>query len=196
MSGGSNPEIPSISNQHKTAPQWPDSPVMVMEPDTLAFFRLYTAVGAGFTIGYLRFSKDHDPFANIAIPQDVAQEVVSRLNNEGVGGNLPDADVISAEPLSVHLLSSSTTKSSHSRTTPSFETAEPLQAGTNARKPGNIPTIIRDSLPLEFSYEDLVNFRRYFSIPAFVEMCLPLEREQIFEPLVDPSHNEGPLARG
>ncbi|GAA0159503.1 hypothetical protein LIER_38883 [Lithospermum erythrorhizon] len=171
MSGGSNQEISSTSNQQEAV------------------------VGAEFTIGNLKFSKDHDPFANIAIPQDVAREVASRLNDEDTGGNLLDADAISAEPLSIRHPSNSATNSSQAHTTPSSsQTAGPTQADTNDDKPGDIPTVIRDSLPVAFSDEDLVNFSQYFSIPSTVEMRIPLEGEQIFEPLVDPSHSDGPLA--
>ncbi|GAA0163731.1 hypothetical protein LIER_19526 [Lithospermum erythrorhizon] len=61
--------------------------------------------------------------------------MASRLNNEDVGGNPPDADVISAEPLSVHPPPSSTTESSQRCTTPYSQTVEPVQASTNASNP-------------------------------------------------------------
>ncbi|GAA0185990.1 hypothetical protein LIER_33278 [Lithospermum erythrorhizon] len=35
---------------------------------------------------------------------------------------------------------------------------------------------------------------QHFSIPSFVEMCLPLEGEQVFELLLDPSQSESALA--
>ncbi|GAA0142486.1 hypothetical protein LIER_03377 [Lithospermum erythrorhizon] len=92
-------------------------------------------MGAEFTIGDLKFSKDHDPFANIAIPQDVAREVASRLNDKDTGGKPLDADVISAEPLSICHPSNPATNSSHSHTTPSSsQTARPAQANTNTDK--------------------------------------------------------------
>ncbi|GAA0146016.1 hypothetical protein LIER_06065 [Lithospermum erythrorhizon] len=119
MFGDSNPEIPSTSNQQEAAPQRPDLLVIVIEPNTLAFFRLYTAVGAEFTIGDLKFSKDHDPFADIAIPKDLAGEVASRLNDEDTGGNPLDVDVIFAEPLLICHPSNPLTNASHARTTPS-----------------------------------------------------------------------------
>ncbi|GAA0146327.1 hypothetical protein LIER_06312 [Lithospermum erythrorhizon] len=71
-----------------------------------------------------------------------------------------------------------------------------MGAGQTADNPGDPPTIIQDSLPVAFSDEDLVNFRQYFSIPSSVEMRLPLEGEQVFEPLVDPSQSEGALSPG
>ncbi|GAA0148276.1 hypothetical protein LIER_07765 [Lithospermum erythrorhizon] len=105
MSGGSNPEIPSITNQQEAAPQRSDSPIMVMESYTLTFFRLYTV------------------------------EMASRLNDGDVGENPQDSDVISVEPLAVSPPSSSTTESSQARTTPSAsQTAEPVQADANAGK--------------------------------------------------------------
>ncbi|GAA0150747.1 hypothetical protein LIER_09615 [Lithospermum erythrorhizon] len=114
-----------------------------------------------------------------------------------MGGNPPNANIVSAEPLSVSPPSSSTTESSQARTTPSTsQTDEPVQAGTDDGKSGDIPTIIYNSLPVEFSDKNLVNFRHYFSIHSFVEMRLPLEGEQVADPLVDPSHSDGPLAHG
>ncbi|GAA0171693.1 hypothetical protein LIER_25667 [Lithospermum erythrorhizon] len=154
MSGGSNPKIPSTSNQQEAAPQRPDSPVM-----------------------------------------DVAREVANRLNDEDNGGNPLDADVISDVPLSIRHPSNSATNASQARTTPSsLQTAGPTQTDTNADNQGDILTVICDSLPVAFFDEDLVNFRQYFTIPSTVEMRIPVEGEQIFEPLVDPSNRDGPLA--
>ncbi|GAA0142343.1 hypothetical protein LIER_35563 [Lithospermum erythrorhizon] len=179
ISNGSNQEIPSISAQQEAAPTRPDSPIMLMEHDTLAFFRLYTAMGAEFTLENLKFSKDHDPFASIANPEDVAHEVESRFNDEDLGGNPQDSDVVSVKPLSVRPSSNSATDSSQAHTTPSSsQTAGPTQADTNADKPGDIPIVIRDSLLVAFSDEDLVKFRRYFSIPSSIKMLLLLEGEQ------------------
>ncbi|GAA0169865.1 hypothetical protein LIER_24248 [Lithospermum erythrorhizon] len=70
------------------------------------------------------------------------------------------------------------------------------QAVENVDKPGDPPTIIQDSLPVAFSYESLVNFRQYFSIPSFIEICLPLEGEKVLEPLVDPTQSDGASAPG
>ncbi|GAA0166412.1 hypothetical protein LIER_21568 [Lithospermum erythrorhizon] len=64
--------------------------------------RLYTPFRVEFTIGNLYFSQDDDPFANLAIPQDVALDLASRLNEDIMGGDPQDAEVISAEPVTVH----------------------------------------------------------------------------------------------
>ncbi|GAA0142314.1 hypothetical protein LIER_03244 [Lithospermum erythrorhizon] len=108
----------------------------------------------------------------------MAQEVANRLNDGNVGGNPQESDVISAKPLAVHLPSSYTTESSQARTTSSTpQTPEHVQVDANTGKSGDVPTTIRDSLLVEFSDVNLVNFRQYFSIPSFVEMRLPLERK-------------------
>ncbi|GAA0170252.1 hypothetical protein LIER_24553 [Lithospermum erythrorhizon] len=123
--------------------------------------------------------------------------MASRLNDEDIEGYPLDANTLSVEPLSIRHPSNSATNSSQARTTPSSsQTAGPTQADTNADKPGDIPTIIHNSLPVAFSDEDLVNFRQYFSITSTVEMGFPLEGEQMFEPLGDPSHSDGPSAPG
>ncbi|GAA0140736.1 hypothetical protein LIER_02032 [Lithospermum erythrorhizon] len=76
-----------------------------------------------------------------------------------MGGNPPNANAVSAKPLSVCPPFSSTTESSHARTTPSAsQTAEVVQAVTNAGKSSDIPTIIHDSLLVEFSNEDFHPF--------------------------------------
>ncbi|GAA0176479.1 hypothetical protein LIER_29461 [Lithospermum erythrorhizon] len=59
---------------------------------------------------------------------------------------------------------------------------------------GTVPTIIRKSLPVPFSKEDLRGFRRHFSILSFVQMRLLGEGDQVFEPRIDPSCSEGPHA--
>ncbi|GAA0146870.1 hypothetical protein LIER_06718 [Lithospermum erythrorhizon] len=167
-----------------------------MDPETLSLARLYTAVGKEFTdAGHLIFSRDHDLFANIAISQDVAQTVASRLNDSDVRENLRDLDVLYVEPLSVCPPSSSTTESPQVHPTPSVsQFASVAQADENTNKSGDPPTIIRDSLPVAFSKEDLINFKQYFSIPPFVEVRLPLEGEQVFESPIDPSQSESALA--
>ncbi|GAA0148838.1 hypothetical protein LIER_08172 [Lithospermum erythrorhizon] len=132
-----------------------------------------------------------------SLVMNVAQEVASRYKDEDLGGNPLNSGVISSKPLSVRPPSSSATESSQARSTPSVpQPVETAQGGTTTNKLGDIHTVIHDSLLVDFSKEDLDNFRRYFSIPSFVEMRFPLEGEQVFEPLVDPSHNEGPLAPG
>ncbi|GAA0185658.1 hypothetical protein LIER_32946 [Lithospermum erythrorhizon] len=138
--------------------------------------------------GYVRLFQSRKPFyiwsarSHPSGPDspamDVAQNVASWLKNKDVGGNPPDADFISAKPLSVRPPSSFTTGSSQAHTTSTSQIAEPVQAGANAGESSDIPSIIRDSLPVEFSDEDLANFRQYFSILSFVDMRFPLEGEQ------------------
>ncbi|GAA0145463.1 hypothetical protein LIER_42860 [Lithospermum erythrorhizon] len=151
MSSGLHQDIPpnssiesSTSAPQGSIPPRPDSPIMVMDPETLALARLYAAMGAEFTYdGHLIFSRDHDRFANIAIPQDVAQTVASRFNDKDLGGNPQDSGAIFVEPLSVRLPSSSTTKSPQVHPTHSAsQIAGFAQAAENADKPGDPPTII------------------------------------------------------
>ncbi|GAA0171686.1 hypothetical protein LIER_25662 [Lithospermum erythrorhizon] len=87
MSGGSTQETFTSAQQEPVTSR--PSHIMVMDPETLAFVRLYTAMGAEFTIGKLKFSKDHDLFANIAIPQDVANTVAGQLNDADIGARFP-----------------------------------------------------------------------------------------------------------
>ncbi|GAA0157783.1 hypothetical protein LIER_14973 [Lithospermum erythrorhizon] len=94
---------------------------------------------------------------NPAVPHDVAQTLASRFKDADMGGNLQDPDVLSVEPLSIRPPLSSTTVSPQVRPTPSA--SQPVRASQTADNPGDPPTIIRDSLPVAFSDEDLVNFR-------------------------------------
>ncbi|GAA0174043.1 hypothetical protein LIER_27515 [Lithospermum erythrorhizon] len=66
------------------------------------------------------------------------------------------------------------------------------QANVPAQDKGNIPTIIRDSLPVPFTEEHLRNFRGDFSIPSSVDMRLPGEGDQVYEPVLDPAATEAP----
>ncbi|GAA0170849.1 hypothetical protein LIER_25023 [Lithospermum erythrorhizon] len=61
---------------------------------------------------------------------------------------------------------------------------------------GIVPTIIRDSLLVPFSEEDLRGFKRHFSIPSYVKMRLHGDGDLVFEPRVDPSCSEDPHAPG
>ncbi|GAA0143587.1 hypothetical protein LIER_04239 [Lithospermum erythrorhizon] len=147
MSGGSEQGIPlnstltSTSGPHESIPQRPDSPITVMDLETLAFARLYTALGAEFTYGYLKFSQDQDPFANMAIPQDVAHTMAGRLNEEDVRENPQGSEVLSVEPLSVRPPSSSTTKLPLIHSTPSSsQTAGTAQVRTHVDKPDEVLT--------------------------------------------------------
>ncbi|GAA0171998.1 hypothetical protein LIER_41260 [Lithospermum erythrorhizon] len=78
----SSKDAPNTStSQPATNPvplQRSDPQVMVIEPETLAFFRLWTSVGAEITYGDLTFSQDHDPFGNIMIPQEVSQAILGQ----------------------------------------------------------------------------------------------------------------------
>ncbi|GAA0156435.1 hypothetical protein LIER_13937 [Lithospermum erythrorhizon] len=86
----------------------------------------------------MTFSRDQDPFPNIAIPQDVAHAVASRFNDAEIDENHRELDAISAEPLSVRP-PSSTTDSPHVRLNPpTSQSAGSSQAGVSADKPGDI----------------------------------------------------------
>ncbi|GAA0155107.1 hypothetical protein LIER_12916 [Lithospermum erythrorhizon] len=52
--------------------------VTVIDLEILASFRLWTSVGAEITYGDLIFSQDHDPFANIVIPQEINQAILGQ----------------------------------------------------------------------------------------------------------------------
>ncbi|GAA0183103.1 hypothetical protein LIER_30576 [Lithospermum erythrorhizon] len=105
----------------------------------------------------------------------VAHVVASGFNDAEIDENQQESDAISAKPVSVHPPSSSTADSPQVRLTPpTSQSTGSSQAGESADKPGDTPTIIRDSLPVSFSDENLTNFGRYLSIPSFVEMRLPL----------------------
>ncbi|GAA0165080.1 hypothetical protein LIER_39907 [Lithospermum erythrorhizon] len=62
-------------------PTRPDPVVMLIDPETLSFSRVWTAIGAEFTYGNLNFSQDHDPFANIVLPQDITQSAAGRVSD-------------------------------------------------------------------------------------------------------------------
>ncbi|GAA0148404.1 hypothetical protein LIER_07857 [Lithospermum erythrorhizon] len=65
-----------------------DPQVTVIDPETLAFFRLWTTVGAEITYGDLIFSPTQDPFSNIVLPQEVTQRVAGRIDSdEEIMGN-------------------------------------------------------------------------------------------------------------
>ncbi|GAA0176478.1 hypothetical protein LIER_29460 [Lithospermum erythrorhizon] len=67
-SSGIAPNLSSQPASNVNPPQQSNPQVMVIDPETLAFFRLWTSVGAEFKYDDLTFSQDHDPFANIMIP--------------------------------------------------------------------------------------------------------------------------------
>ncbi|GAA0138899.1 hypothetical protein LIER_00555 [Lithospermum erythrorhizon] len=200
-----NPSAPRSSPPQGSIPKWrPDSPVTVMDVETLAFFRLWTSVGAEVTYGNLTFSQTHDPFANIVLPHEIVQGVAGQVdaeNLEEIGGSegISTGGTISPKPLSVVHPSSSTT--SLARDPPNIGVIRPIPQTTFGSQPGKIakttstiPTIIRDSLPVSFSEEDLRNFRQHLSIPSEVEMCLPRDGDQVSKPVVDPSCSEGSFA--
>ncbi|GAA0183047.1 hypothetical protein LIER_30529 [Lithospermum erythrorhizon] len=81
---------------------------------------------------------------------------------------------------------------SHSES-PSLEGS---QTGGTPIVSGTVPIVIRDPLSVPFSEEKLRGFRRHFSIPSYVQMRLPGEGDQVFEPRIDPSCSEGPHAPG
>ncbi|GAA0178202.1 hypothetical protein LIER_29806 [Lithospermum erythrorhizon] len=99
----------------------------------------------------------------------------------------------SPEPLSVRLPAVSENIRHPNDTSTS---AGNSQACASAQDTGNIPTIIRDSLPVPFIEEHLRNFRRHFSIPFSVDMRLLGEGDQVYEPVLDPSATECPHCPG
>ncbi|GAA0161701.1 hypothetical protein LIER_17955 [Lithospermum erythrorhizon] len=191
MSSGNNQEpsrdAPNTSTSQPATNT--DPPVMLIDLETLAFFRFWTSAGAEVTYGDLTFSQDHDPFGNLLIPQEVSQAVFGQ-------GALPEADELSGatdipsraspspEPITIRPPSTSNVPASHSKS----PSAEGSQNGGTPFVSGTVPTIIRDSLPVLFSEADLRDFRRYFSIPSY--------GDQVFEPRLYPSCSKGPYALG
>ncbi|GAA0163928.1 hypothetical protein LIER_19682 [Lithospermum erythrorhizon] len=125
---------------------------------------------------------------------DIALDVASRLNEGIISGDQQDAEMTSTDPATIH--HPLTTRGSSSAQPSASQTADPAHPGANRGKSADTPIIIRNSLPVEFSNEDLENFRQYFSIPPVVEMRFPLEGDKVSEPMVYPLWNEGPLAPG
>ncbi|GAA0139948.1 hypothetical protein LIER_42598 [Lithospermum erythrorhizon] len=74
MTGGSNQR----SSYNQTRPK---SPVLLVDPETLAFCRLYTTLGAEISMGDLHFTPHHDPFANMELPQEVVENISRTLND-------------------------------------------------------------------------------------------------------------------
>ncbi|GAA0143631.1 hypothetical protein LIER_04269 [Lithospermum erythrorhizon] len=80
----------SGSNQQSSSnPQRPDSPILIMDPETFAFCRLYTTIGAEITMGDVCFTPNHDRFANMEIPQEVVENISRTLNDAPEDGSLP-----------------------------------------------------------------------------------------------------------
>ncbi|GAA0172892.1 hypothetical protein LIER_26625 [Lithospermum erythrorhizon] len=125
----------------------------------------------------------------MAIPQEVADNIARTLNDALGEGSLPFTEVLSAQPLAVR---NPETAQANPASTPSSTPAAPphtsragaSQLGAPAINTGDpplaVPTVIRDSLPVPFSFEDLTNFREYFSIPPLVKMRLSVEGDTRF----------------
>ncbi|GAA0185604.1 hypothetical protein LIER_32892 [Lithospermum erythrorhizon] len=132
--------------------------------------RLYSALGAEVTVGSLRFTPFHDPFANMEIPQAVVNDLCRAVHDDP--SSEPDMTVPgSGIPIA---LSSTTYPPTVGTEGASSQPAEKASGDL----PPAVPTIFRDSLPVPFSSADLENFRRYFSIPSFVELRLPMEGDK------------------
>ncbi|GAA0186524.1 hypothetical protein LIER_33812 [Lithospermum erythrorhizon] len=115
---------------------------------------------------------------------------------------MPPTEVLPVQPLAVRnpetaQLNPSSTPSS-TPAPPHVHRADASQTGASAGNTGDlppaVPTVVRDSLPVPFSSEDLENVRQYFSVPHSVEMRLPVEGDMVFEPRVDPSQTECPFS--
>ncbi|GAA0168162.1 hypothetical protein LIER_22940 [Lithospermum erythrorhizon] len=135
----------------------------------------------------------------MAIPQEVADNIARTVNDAPWEGSLPFTEVLSAQPLAVR--NTETAQANPASTPSSTPAAPPPTSRAGASQPGTssintcdpplvVPTVIRNSLPVPFSFEDSENFREYFSIPPSVEMRLPVEGDTVFESRVDPSHTE------
>ncbi|GAA0187586.1 hypothetical protein LIER_34874 [Lithospermum erythrorhizon] len=116
----------------ESVPQRPDSSILVIELETLGFYRLHTAIGAEVIVGDLKFTPTHDPFTNMAIPQDVAR--------------IRHPETVPANPYS--------TPSATPAAPPSTHGADASQTGApvvnTCDPPPDVPTIIRDSLHVPF----------------------------------------------
>ncbi|GAA0172775.1 hypothetical protein LIER_26531 [Lithospermum erythrorhizon] len=134
------------------------------------------SLGVKITYGDLSFSQAHDPFANIVVPQEVAQAVAGHIDTENLEQTRGSAETsqggtISPEPLSIVLPSSSN-----------------ISLSTCPRNTNVIPPAPQTT--------DLRNVRQHFFIPSSVEMRLLGDGDRVFEPALDPSCSEGALAPG
>ncbi|GAA0142895.1 hypothetical protein LIER_03695 [Lithospermum erythrorhizon] len=161
MTSGSNKRSPSH-------PERPDSPVLVMEPKTLAFCRLYIAIGAEISMGDLRFTPHHDPFANMVIPQEVAENI-ARYPNEASGeGSTRPTEVFFVQPSEAH---NPEVAQSNPSSAPSPTPAPSPAPGVDASQTGASATQIDDLLqaaekyvePKDISFSSMTGERR----PAF-----------------------------
>ncbi|GAA0152754.1 hypothetical protein LIER_11156 [Lithospermum erythrorhizon] len=100
----------------------------------------------------LSFTPNHDLFANMAITQEVADNIARTLNGAPGEGSLPSTEVLSVQPLAVR--NSETTQANPASTPSSIHAAPPptsragaLQPGTSAVNTGRC--IIRSSVKRE-----------------------------------------------
>ncbi|GAA0163644.1 hypothetical protein LIER_19458 [Lithospermum erythrorhizon] len=137
-------------------------------------------------MGDLRFTPNHDLFANMEIPQKVVENISRTLNDAPEGDSLPYTEVLSVQPLAVRNPDTAqANQASNLPTTPAAPTStsgagtsQPGSSAVNTGDPSSVdPAVLRKSLPVPFSIEDLDNFREYFSIPPSVEMRLPDEED-------------------
>ncbi|GAA0171353.1 hypothetical protein LIER_25404 [Lithospermum erythrorhizon] len=119
---------------------------------------------------------------------EVTQKVAGRMDNdeEIMGSESTTASLStsrSPEPLSIRPLAVFYNIRQPNDTSTS---AGNSQTAALAQDTGNIPTIIRDTLPVPFTEEHLRNFRHHFSIPSFVDMRLSRKGDQVYEHVLDP----------
>ncbi|GAA0141125.1 hypothetical protein LIER_02340 [Lithospermum erythrorhizon] len=96
-----------------------------------------------------------------------------------------DDDILLIEPLA--------TVRPASVSAPVTSSSANVEADDNTECQGkDAATAIRKALPVNFTVNDLDNFRDHFNIPHTGEMRLPLKGEHIYAPIIDPFNDSGP----
>ncbi|GAA0171951.1 hypothetical protein LIER_41253 [Lithospermum erythrorhizon] len=144
-------------NSHQETSEVPprqDSPVVVMDSESLAFCRLYSALGAEVIAGGLRFTPFHDPFANMELSQAVVDDLYRAIHDDPAvepdqsapGSNIPTATSSALNPPMARTDGTSprpaeTIQLFHPRTYhfPLFSTDDILRAAKECVEPREVP---------------------------------------------------------
>ncbi|GAA0174216.1 hypothetical protein LIER_27657 [Lithospermum erythrorhizon] len=133
----------------------------------------------------------------MAIAQEVAENIARNLNEALGEGSTRPAEVFFLQPSEANnpeVAQSNPSSAPYPTPAPSpAPGVDASQTGVSATEIGDlphaIPTVIRDSLPVPFTSDDLEKFRQYFSIPPSVEIRLLVDGDMIFFSCHNVSHS-------
>ncbi|GAA0168284.1 hypothetical protein LIER_23034 [Lithospermum erythrorhizon] len=148
---GSQEIRPYETSTSNTQPPRPSSLVMVMDPEQLGFFRLFTSVGVEITYGDLTFFATSDPLANIAVPRDLLQGIPDSYRAAEAKG---EDDILimdpslgeEASPQPLAMIPPLSTSAIPTTSNSAPQTTEDSQADDDVESQGEDATAIKKSL--------------------------------------------------